>query len=426
MSSFFQSIRNYFKTKYDGRYFSVLLRELAQNEPNSFSSIIDHIAESSQLSIWKQISREIHDRTLEPVCEHKFQGRTQRRRADLTFLRGEKPALLMEVKEFDHLNPENPEQLSDYLRQVSAEQCFVYIYRFLPQPEICQKIAHEQQRKRPVGFISYDKIYSALKTLTNQNRPLATLVRSYLEDIGVGVYPDIDLKHKDRTAAMFVLVQMLGLSQYNRMGRLQGDQSVRAGPDLIKALLGNIEVVGEWIKAANTKSITNRFTRRLWINPHFNHKKLRRALGASGNTTDELPDGIWPYVEGGTVSFVSTGSIGTKKKKGKGRVSGPRPSNRRSLYIEVGLRLELKKEDRAVGVSVYAEIHSFDFGKKWELPYGETYCELRLPSFPKQDAALRAFQRVLKRSKKKADKNAKPPVRAFLGKFNIPRTDPGP
>jgi hypothetical protein len=417
MSSFFNSIRNYFDAKYDGRYFSVLLRELAQNEPESFSSIIDDIAENHRLPIWNKISVEIRDRNLDAKCEHHFPGRKKRRRADLAFLRAKTPVVLMEVKEFDHLNPENLRQVLDYLNQVSAELAFVYIYRFLPERDVYNAILREQRRGRPVALVSYDKIYLALKNSTDQNRPLAILVCSYLEDIGVGVYRDIDVKRKNGGAAKFLLAQMLGFPGAAGMGKLQSDAAVRAGPELVKALLGNIEVVGEWIRAANEKNTPQHFSRRFWIDPQFNYKKLRKALRACGDENDRLPDGMWSYVEGGTAYFVSTGAIRTRtKKKGQDR----------RLVIEVGFGLELEKGNKSIRPYVYCQFSSFGYGKALDLSRDSTYCDSDyLRSFPSQDAALRAFNGVLKKSLNKALRKASAPVAAGLRQFHVPRIEPG-
>src|SRR5271154_2974762 len=119
MSAFFSSIRHYFKAEYNGRYLSGILREVAQHEPTSFSLVIDQIAAPSPLPFWREVSRGISDGELTVKCEHPYAGRIKNRRADLAILRGNAPIVLMEVKEFDHLAPQNPEQLSDYLDKVS-------------------------------------------------------------------------------------------------------------------------------------------------------------------------------------------------------------------------------------------------------------------------------------------------------------------
>src|SRR5579872_473796 len=98
MSSFFKSIRGYFKAEYNGRYFSILLRELAQNEPDSFCRIVISARNESH-NIWKELTDGIINGELSADCEYHFHVRkkTKTRRADLAFLRGNDPVALMEV-----------------------------------------------------------------------------------------------------------------------------------------------------------------------------------------------------------------------------------------------------------------------------------------------------------------------------------------
>jgi hypothetical protein len=105
MSAFFSSIRNYFKNEYRGRYLSVILREIAQHEPQSFSLMIDQIAAANPpLPFWREVSKDISGGDLTVKCEHPFVSKIKKtRRADLAVLRGKDHVVLMEVKEFDHL-----------------------------------------------------------------------------------------------------------------------------------------------------------------------------------------------------------------------------------------------------------------------------------------------------------------------------------
>jgi hypothetical protein len=79
MSAFFSSIRNYFKSKYHGRYLSVILREVAQHEPESFSLMIDQIAAANPLlPFWRGVSKDISDGDLTVKCEHSFVSKTKK------------------------------------------------------------------------------------------------------------------------------------------------------------------------------------------------------------------------------------------------------------------------------------------------------------------------------------------------------------
>lgn len=408
MSSFFTSIRGYFDSKYDGRYFSILLRELAENEPRSFSTLIDRIALTSSSTHWRAICDGLRDRTLNAVCEHGFLGNTNRRRSDVAFLREKRPLLFIEVKEFDHSNQTNPEQLADYLALVRDDVGFVYVYRFLPKPELCKGISRAIKQRKPVALLSYEEIYTALREQIPADRPIAKLVCSYLEDIGVGIYREIDLKGEQGPAAKFLLAQMLAFPHAAGMGRLQGADNVRAGPELMKELLGNVEYIGELIRDANIKIIPQHFNQRFWIEPKFDHKKLRNVLRESGDVIEELPPGIWRYVKGGSIYFQSLGTIRLQKNL---------PYDRLNVTVGIGLELDIGGK---VKTYVYS---SFHHGKQFS--EDDTYDNSDyLRSFPTQDVALRLFSKCLKQSLKLAQKQAHGPVASALRDFDVPSAKP--
>ena len=86
-----------------------------------------------------------------------------------------KPRLLFEVKEFDHLNPTNLDQIVDYLRQVKKGVGFVCVYRFLPQPDVVERI-RELSDEYPATLLSYNEIHEALKPAGTEVSPLARLI----------------------------------------------------------------------------------------------------------------------------------------------------------------------------------------------------------------------------------------------------------
>jgi hypothetical protein len=202
MSAFFSSIRNYFKSEYHGRYLSIILREIARHEPRSVSLIIDQISSTSTLPFWRQVSKEISTGEFTVKCEYPFKGQTKTRRADLAVLHGEQPIVLIEVKEFDHLAPQNPEQLSDYLSLVSRHVGFVHLHRFLPSPKERAKIKKKAEAGWPVAMLSYDQIYKAVANAAKEQRALGALLCDYLEDIGVGIYRPVS--SDDRKALAFL------------------------------------------------------------------------------------------------------------------------------------------------------------------------------------------------------------------------------
>jgi hypothetical protein len=183
MSAFFASIRHYFKSEYNGRYLSVILREVAQHEPRSFSLLFGQIAEASALPFWRDVSKGIENGELTVKCEYSFKGRLKNRRADLVVLRGKAPVVLMEVKEFDHLAPQNPKQISDYLSQISEGVGFVHVHRLLPPAKETSKIQRKMEQGWPVAMLSYDQIYKTVRNAAEEQRALGALLCNYLEDI---------------------------------------------------------------------------------------------------------------------------------------------------------------------------------------------------------------------------------------------------
>ena len=354
MSAFFSSIRNYFKSKYHGRYLSVILREVAQHEPESFSLMIDQIAvENPLLPFWREVSKGISDGDYTVKCEHPFVSKIKKtRRADLAVLRGKDHVVLMEVKEFDHLAPGNLDQLVDYLDQVSERAGFVHVHRFLPPPAETAKIERKRQSGWPVAMLSYDQIYKAVSNAAEEQRPLGALLSYYLEDIGVGIYRPV--AKDDRKALEFLMAQMLGLGAWAGM---QSEEVVRRGPKLIGQLLANVEVIGEWVRQHNETIMRTRCSTRFWINPWFNQKKLRKDLADSGDRPGSLPDEFTSYVSGGQTFFVARVSVRDGSLKSKNGY----------LYLELGFGLEVSGKGSSVRFFVYT--HFSGSGLKSEDTY---------------------------------------------------------
>jgi hypothetical protein len=184
------------------------------------------------------------------------------------------------------------------------------VHRFLPPPEERAKIDKKAKLGMPVALLSYDQIYKAVMNAAEERRALGALLRDYLEDIGVGIYQPVSTD--DRKALAFLMVQMLGFPHQTRMGKLQSDATVRSGPELIKQLLGNIEVVAEWVRLPNEGIMPTHCSKRFWIQPWLHHKRLRNSIGETGDVVDELPNGFWRYVEGGQIFFEANLGIGKR------------------------------------------------------------------------------------------------------------------
>jgi hypothetical protein len=381
----------------------LILRELAQHEPKSFCLLIDQIAATSELPFWKDISKGLLAGDLTTQCEWPFRGVSKTRRADLAIVGGETPVVLVEVKEFDHLNPENPEQLADYLRRVSHTLGFIYVYRFLPSAEQHRKIERKRRKGWPVAMLSYDQIYNALRNSKDEARALGALICHYLEDIGVGIYREIG--KPDGKALAFLMVQMLGFPGQTGMGKLYGEATVQRGPQLLTALLADMEVVGEWVRRSNEKIMKTRCSTRFLIEPWLDHKKLRQSIGHSDDEVHmlPLPGGFQKYVGGGIVWFYAEGSLRDSHLP-QGHY----------LHLQIGFGLELEKGASSVQVFAYTVF----YGNQLK---SDTYKESGyFKKLPKEQDALDVFRSCLRASTKEALKLTSGSSKALLKKFVIP------
>lgn len=413
MSSFFNSIRRFFDGGYDGRYFAILLHELACHEPRSFEKILGLIPNVSTQR--PQLARDFRAGILVPkVDSFTFRGKSKSRRADFALVQGEKPALLMEIKEFDHRSFGNPEQARDYVREAKRTgAAFIYVSRFLPDEKVREQIEIAAHR-HPVVMINYDEIYKALLS-EDSDRPISRLICSYLEDIGVGVYRALSLKGDPSKSTSFMLVQMLGLPHQTGMGRMQSAESAAGAPDVLKAMLSNIEALAEWFRVPNIGCMPVRPMKRFWISPQFNIPTLRKDLNAKNAKNlklAKLPRDIWGYAKGGSVWFEASSTIKV-----------PHNSIRdRRLYLFFGFELRLLKADAPVRVSVYAQFGSSGFGKEFDLPSGNTFASSPYRrTFPTEATARSLLASVLQEAHQNAISEAKnPQIREALKRLKLP------
>ncbi|MCW2189471.1 hypothetical protein AB7M45_002241 [Bradyrhizobium elkanii] len=394
MTSFFQSVRQFFQQQYDGRYFSIVLLELFRTEPDSFLAILETLKGSS---FWIRFADQIRRGELNAACEQPFPGQGGiRRRADLLFRLGGQPVLFVEVKEYDNKSPANGAQLTDYLRVVTNEVGFLYVYRFRPSEADIRKLTAARSKGRSVALLRYDDIYRALNN--GAQGPLANLVCRYLEDIGVGVYQSINLNGQDSSTAKFLLVQMLGMPHQTGLGRLQSASSVTAGPQLMNKLLGNVEVIGERVRDANSSLLPARFQRRFYVNHYFDVARLKRAV-RDLSTHDELPKSTGAYASGGYTYFCATGTL-RDSSRAKGRST---------IALEVGFTLELEMRKQSLQLYAYAELR----GDGWEL---SDYRPLK--EFPSEETALEVFSGLLKKLVSAAKSNAPASAWVILRRFS--------
>src|ERR1700691_2951870 len=77
---FFHNIQGYFNQGFHGRYFAILLRELAQNEPTSFARLIQLLIRKSDSSFWHSVGTSLRKKQLTVQREYPFPGAGNKRR----------------------------------------------------------------------------------------------------------------------------------------------------------------------------------------------------------------------------------------------------------------------------------------------------------------------------------------------------------
>ncbi|WP_441228225.1 hypothetical protein AB7813_14735 [Tardiphaga sp. 20_F10_N6_6] len=410
MSSFYHSITGYFDKGKHGRFLAILLLELARHEPQSFAALIEaHRApqRSKRAGFWRRKASIIKAGECSIEREYPFMGLKGERRADLALVTGKHVDIAFEVKEFDGAHSKhNTSQLEDYLRMVKPDRGFVYVYRFLPDDRTRRRLEAEQEKDRPVALLSYDRIHSTLSRLDQMKAPLARLLCSYMEDIGVGIYTKLNLRGDDKSAAIFLLSQILGMPHASGFKKNQSDQSVRRGADIIKLMYSNTEVLMEWMRHSNTKIMPKKSTRRLWINPVFDIKKLRGDLNVMPKASKprQLPKKMWPYVMGGDVYFESSCGI-----------RSPASISRR-LSLKIGISLSLRKEGKHVKAQFYAYFEPAARSEGDDIEPVESVI-----TFPTEETAQRIVLRLVEKLIEAA-RTSEQPIFRYLSDFELPIT----
>lgn len=415
MTGFFYDIRGQLQTKYSGRYLALLLREIARHEPKTFLSILKLAKKHS--APWRELCKKVARLQLAVECEVTFDGASGRRRADLALLDEDKPVLFVEVKEDDIKNPGNSGQLKDYLVQARGGIPFIHLSRFALDLDDREAMERVNAKHSVAASVRYRDIYTILP-----DRPLANMLREYLEDISVGTYVPIR-REEDRPAA-FLLTQMLGFPHAQGLGRLHAHDSVAALPKLLQRMFDNLEFVAEWLRQENLHLFGQRFTRKLLVEPEYDLIAVARAIGKDqekdGSRVGKLPGKRGQHVQSGHVLFYAVGRIRPPAR------AGSKLRKNDWLYVEVGFGLYVsrgRKGARKIGKShepiVRSYIYTGFFGNM--VDEDETYTWTPyLKRFPNERQALKKFQQCLEESVAVLRNHTNSSVRAAVKTFRVP------
>lgn len=411
---FFGSVRSYFKLEPHGRYFSVLLRELALSEPSSFCNLLSVIAakDRSGWTKWGDISKQLRSKSLTVDREHRY---VPKRQADLCLLENGKAKVLFEIKEFDEKKKENPDQIKSYIDYISRDAAFVFISRFAPERPVQRALMMHPDR--PVIALRYYEIYDALKRCSGPSAPIARMICEYMEDINVVGYRAVNLKEEDRDLSLF-FAQQLGFPGRHGLRIRQSDDALAAIPGILSRLFGNLELLGEWIRGSgNEELIPVRFMRKFEIQPYFDlvklHKKLTKVAAVVGDTSSReppfLPDSMQKYVTGGEVYFYAWGSI---------------PIQGGWMGVQIGYTFSLctqtqKPKSKTKKANCAFSLYASFFGKGLDSRDTWESTDI-LRRFPTEAEAQAHFRKLLQQSLRKAKKVATGSAARKLNEFKIP------
>lgn len=369
---FFSRIRRYFKSKFAGRYFSVILAELARIEPNAFLQII----EAAKLTLPERYIDALKSGGLNISLEWRFPGK--QKRADLVLHVEENvPIVLIEIKVEDELRKG---QLNAYLSLVANGinnskrngsdrlPCFLLISRYpLKESADINAVASAFKKKMPVAELRAGRLHQILRS---HDGTVTRMLLEYLEDVGM-TYQTVDLKH-ERNSLIHMAYKMIGMDGA-RQGRIRSHSSIEAIPNLMSQLLGNVEVLATWLYTERRSS--------------FGSQRFRRDF----EIEREEENGS---IVGGEVSFYASGSFDCPKQKWA------------RLYI--GYSVGMKP------TPYYGMFAEFLWGGGSNICWYDRAHYTGFKSFPDESEAIEMLRRLLKSARTKAIRSSVPPYREIF------------
>jgi hypothetical protein len=242
MHGFLRNLQGKLDKQYDGRYFQTILAELATSEPKSLNDIL------------KKGKIKVDVANKKVTAELLFTGKTQSRLADLAVLdKQNNRLLLVEIKVEDGLKS-NAEQIRDYInyiRQNTPSTWFLFLSRYEPHLDDECELAKGKKRGVKIATLKFAELYGAL----DPSKPLARMLRTYLEDIGV-TYQDLETEQAEK-ALRYLAKRALQLPENPGLKGLGGGAVVDGVSEVIEALVQNLKTLGDWLYSnKNSKSVT--------------------------------------------------------------------------------------------------------------------------------------------------------------------------
>jgi hypothetical protein len=402
---FFSSVTGYFDQTYAGRYFGVILAELARIEPASLLRILD----AAGLKLPDTYIEALLDGKLVIDLEWWFPDKS--RRADLAlYLEKSHPILLAEVKVEDGLSER---QLDDYISfvkrsksqsetQLKHQTQFLFLSRYAPLLKDAKVLQVAVSDRMPVGELRHGQLHQILDGCGDT---VTRMLREYLEDVGM-TYQNIDLK-KDRMAIIHMGSRILGMDNAGH-GRVRSHSSIDLVPNLMERFFGNIEVLATLTYTTNRKIFGNRFRRDFLADRVFDMPKRVRARSFSNKpkariTESEKEKDVLEslFVTGGTLWFYSSGRFICPKK--------------RWAYLSIGCYVEMEASKKP-DYGLFAE---FEWSGGSDVEWDKRASYETFSKFPNESSAQQMLWRILRTAQTKAKREAPPPYRTIFERFVV-------
>jgi hypothetical protein len=402
---FFSSIRNYFDKRYTGRYFGIILAELARTEPDAFAAII----RKAGVKLPKQHMKSLSAGELTIDLEWSFHK--NKRRADLAlYLDQDRPILLIEIKDEDGRTKSNAAQLKDYVSFIQKansrkskleDQChFLVLSRYIPRDEDDSQLQIAKTNKLPVRQLRHGQIHEILHGIGDT---VARMLREYLEDVGMTCRDDIDLKKEDRKPLHYMANRLLGMSSREGLARIAGTPTIEAIPRLMEIFFGNLVVLGNWAYAHNKEVLGNNFRRHLAVNHDYNiAKNVLSDKLATAQKIDLIKGNV--SVVGGNIVLYASAYLRCPKGMW--------------AMVEFGYCYAIEKKQEPE-LNVYVQFYwpCWDKLPERDIPMASSPA---FSKFPTETMAERLLRSCFRRAKQVALKVAPTPYKKIIKGFQVP------
>lgn len=388
--SFFGFVQKQLRDKCSGRLIALMLRELGRHEPEAFLVFLQEVKFSADQR------KAIRGGAAQVETEWAYMpGRL----ADLAVIVDGQAILLLEVKEDDLMSSGNSDQLADYINHVadrSAEIQFVHFSRYSPLRSL------GSLRSMPnVYDLRYRHLFEAVRiheNATGGRAPLSRMIREYLEDIGVDSYKQISLE-QELDALTLLVTQMSGFDHFHGLGRLHSASNATLAPDLLRRLLSNAVVLGEWLLEPNASIIKQKPKSKFHVTNRYSATLLKRAI-STPDPDDGLVDLPRKAVQEGILSVHASAAL-------------DKSGSQSWVYVTVGQYVTVSAATREKArFSLFVEL-------VWKGGDGvHLESEDWFDTFPSESTATKELRTLLQRALKKAQKLDGSP--AVFDKVSLP------